>query len=204
MAVITNYSTLQTAIADWLARGDLSGFIPGFIQNVENKLYRTLNLRNEETALSVDVASGVATVPTDFKKLKSAYYNGTPISPLTWVSLDELYRQFPNRSIITTPCLISREGASFVFGPVATAGTAVLKGIYYAKKAGLRDTDPSWYVTNAPEVLLYCALLEAVPFIKDDPRIPIWQDFFKDAIQTLKDEDDNAETSGGQLYQMAL
>ena len=162
-----------------------------------------MNLRNEETALSVDVASGVATVPTDFKKLKSAYYNDTPISPLNWVSLDELYRQFPNRSIITTPCLISREGASFVFGPVATAGTAVLKGIYYAKKDGLRDTDPSWYVTNAPEALLYGALLEAVPFIKDDPRVPIWQDFFKDAIQTLKDEDENAETSGGQLYQMA-
>jgi len=149
------------------------------------------------------VASGVATVPTDFKKLKSAYYNGTPISPLNWVSLDELYRRHPDRSVTTIPCLISREGANFVFGPVAIAGTAALKGTYYAKKAGLRDTDPSWYVTNAPEVLLYGSLLEAVPFIKDDPRISTWKDFFRESVQSLLDEEENSEISGGQLYQRA-
>lgn len=61
----------------------------------------------------------------------------------------------------------------------------------------------NFYITDAPEVLLYGALLEAVPLIKDDSRIPVWKEFFRDAIQTLKDEDENAETSGGQLYQMA-
>ncbi len=203
MAVITNLATLTTAVADYLARDDLTTFIPNFIQNTENKLYRTLNLRNEETALSVNIAAGVATVPTDFKKLKSAYYDGTPIAPLEWVSLDELYRQYPNRSEVTTPCLISREGASFVFGPVATAGTAVLKGIYYAKQDPLRTTDGSWYVLNAPEVLLYASLLEAESFIVNDPRIPIWKDFLRDGIQTLKDENENADVSGGQLSQKA-
>ena len=70
MAVITNYATLQTAIGDYLARDDLSGWIPNFIQNAENKLRRTLNLRNEETALSVSISSGVAAVPSAFKALR--------------------------------------------------------------------------------------------------------------------------------------
>jgi len=180
----------------------LTSFLPNFIQNAENKLYRTLNLRDEETALSVTISAGLATVPTDFKAMKFSYYAGTPVSPLNWVPIDELYRDFPDRSDTTsTPSVISREGLSFIFGPVAEAGT--LNGIYYAKQDPLRTTDPSNYVTNQPEVLLYGALLEAEPFIQDDPRIPVWKDFFADAIQTLKDERDNADVSLGQLQQRA-
>jgi len=141
-------------------------------------------------------------VPTDFKALRFAYYDATPVSPLTWVPIDELYRDFPDRSDTTdTPSVISREGTSFIFGPVALDGT--LRGIYYAKQDPLRTTDPSNYVTNQPEVLLYGSLLEAEPFIQDDPRIPVWKDFYAESIQTLKDEKDNADASMGQLYQRA-
>lgn len=204
MAVITNYATLQTEIANTLARDDLTAEIAQFIQFAENKLYRRLNLRNEETTLSVNVASGVAAVPTDFKALKFAYYDGTPVSLLQWSAIEDLYRDYPDRSETSdTPSVISREGANFVFGPVATDGTAVLKGVYYAKQDPLRTTDPSWYVTNAPEVLLYGSLLEAVPFIKDDARIATWQLFYNEAVASLEDENANAETSMGQLVQRA-
>lgn len=190
MAVITDYATLQTAVADYLAKSNLTTFIPNFIQNAENKLYRTLNLRNEETALSVSVTSGTGTVPTDFKAIKFAYANTTPTRVLDWVSLDFLYEEFPSRSGGEPPCVISREGANFVFGPYPNDFT--LSGIYYAKQDPLRTTDPSWYVTNAPEVLLYGSLLEAEPFLRNDPRIPVWQQYFTDAVNTLREEEMNA------------
>jgi len=199
MAIITNYATLQTAIADYLARSDLTTFIPNFIQNTENKVGRTLNLRNEETALSVSVSSGTGTVPTDFKALKLAYVPDSPTVLLRWVSLDEIYRDYPTRSGASTPAVISRQGANFVFGPYAKDFT--LNGIYYAKKDPLRTTDPSWYVTNAPEVLLYGSLIEAAPFIQGDERIPVWQQLFTDALNTLRDEQANAEVSKGKLIQ---
>ena len=194
MAVISDYSTLQTAIGDYLARSDLSGWIPNFIQNCENKLYRELNLRNEETALSVNVSSGVAAVPADFKALKFAYYNGNTAIPLQWVELDELYRDYPSRSTGATssPSVISREGSNFVFGPVAADGTAVLKGLYYAKQDPLRTTDPSWYVTNAAELLLYGSLLESAPFLKDDTRIPVWRQLYEEAKRTVQLEECNS------------
>ncbi len=197
MAIITNYATLQTAVSDYLARDDLTSFVPNFIQNAENKLYRTLNLRNEETALSVAISSGVATVPSDFKALKFAYYDTDPVSVLNWVTLGELYREYPNRADSGTPFLISREGTNFVFGPLSVDGT--LKGVYYAKQDPIRTTDPSWYATNAPEALLYGALLEATPFIQNDERIPVWQAYFRDIIKTLEDENANAEHSWGSL-----
>ena len=97
--------------------------------------------------------------------------------------------------------VISREGANFVFGPLAKDGT--LKGIYYAKHDPLRTTDGSWYVVNAPEVLIYGSLLEAVPFIHGDERLMVWQALYQDAINTLKVEQANAEHSYGQLAQRA-
>ena len=95
MAVIVDYATLQTAISDYLARDDLTSYIPNFIQNAENKLYRSMNLRNEETALSVSISSGVAAVPSDFKALKFAYFDANPAQLLQWVSIDEIYNDYP-------------------------------------------------------------------------------------------------------------
>ena len=133
------------------------------------------------------------------KALKIAYVPDSPVSLLRWVSLEELYRDFPLRSGANTPVVISRQGANFVFGPMAKDFT--LTGIYYAKQDPLETTDPSWYVTNAPEVLLYGSLLEAAPFIHDDPRLMVWQQLFMDAVRTLREENDNAEVSKGQLIQ---
>lgn len=198
MAVVTNYATLQTAVADYLARSDLTTFIPNFIQNVENKLLRTLNLRNEETALSLSITNNVATVPSDFKAIKLAYYDDTPVRLLQWVSLDELYRDYPVRNGSGVPAVISREAGNFIFGPASQDGT--LKGVYYAKQDPLRTTDPSWYVTNAPEVLLYGALLEAEPFLKNDARLAVWRELYNDAISTLQAEEANSSTSKGSLY----
>lgn len=199
MAVITNYATLQTEVANTLARDDLTAEIPQFIQFAENKLYRRLNLRNEETALSVSITSGVAAVPADFKALKFAYFDATPVNLLKWTSIDEIYNDYPDRSASSTPKLISREGTNFVFGPVSKDGT--LRGIYYAKQDPLRTTDGSWLVVNAPEVLLYGSLLEAESFIQGDERIPVWQAFYNDAVQSLIDEENNSETSFGPLVQ---
>ena len=197
MAVIVDYDTLQTAVADYLARDDLSSYIPNFIQNCESKLYRSLNLRAEETALSVSVSSGVGAVPTRFKALKYAYVNESPITLLEWMPVEDLFRQYPVRSGAETPKFISRSGSNFVFGPYPKDFT--LSGVYYQKLEPIRTTDSTWYVVNAPDVMLYGSLLEATPFIKHDPRLPVWQQFYDNGIGTLLLEERNSEKSKGSL-----
>jgi hypothetical protein len=73
--------------------------------------------------------------------------------------------------------------------------------VYFKKLDPLRTTDSTWYVVNAPEVLLYGALLEAKPFIMDDARIAVWKMFYDEAVLTLMIENDNAEHSKGALMQ---
>jgi hypothetical protein len=57
VAIITNYATLQTAIADWLNRTDLTSVIPNFVQNAEARFKRDPRVRDPDTA-----AQAVATI----------------------------------------------------------------------------------------------------------------------------------------------
>lgn len=53
MAVITNFGTLKTAVADWLNRDDdteLTGYIPNFVQNAESRFLRDPRVRDPDGA----------------------------------------------------------------------------------------------------------------------------------------------------------
>jgi hypothetical protein len=61
---------------------------------------------------------------------------------------------------------------------------------YYQRLQPLDDTNHSnWFTEYAPQALLYGALLQAMPFLKNDERIPMWQAQYQQIIQTLKTED---------------
>ena len=203
MAIITSYSTLQTAIGDYLARSDLSTFLPNFTQNFEERFFReSKNWASwMETALSVTITSSVAAVPADYLGLKQAYLDGTANVPLKRISLDQLYQRYPRDGQTGTPKYIARNGANFEFGPIASSGT--LAGTYFAKPTVLRsyttggaDAVAHPLIVNAPDLLLYGSLLEAEPFIKNDKRIGIWQSFYNDALSAYRSRYKEEDYSG--------
>lgn len=178
MSVITGYTTLLTAVSDYLARSDLTAFTPNFVQNFEERFYRDSENWASwmESSLSVTITNNLATVPTDYLGLRIAYISGNV--PLDRVSLEQLYKRYPRGAGTSgTSRFISRAASSFVFGPEGASGT--LAGTYYAKPTLLRsfasDAAAHFLIVNAPDLLLYGAILEAEPFIKDDVRIPVWQ-----------------------------
>lgn len=198
MAVITTYNTLQTAIGDYLARSDLSAFLPNFTQAWEERFYRdSANWTSwMETALSVSITSNVAAVPADYLGLKIAYISGQNSAPLKRISLDQLYQRFPRSGSTGTAVYIARNASNFVFGPIPDGGTLV--GTYYAKPTVLRtDADGvNWLITNAPDLCLYGSLLEAEPFLKNDKRIPVWQSFYDSALAAYRSQFANEDYSG--------
>lgn len=189
--VITGYTSLLTSVADWLAKGNLTTFIPAYIQNWEERFYRQPRNYGKwmEGTLNVSFSS-TATIPSDFLSLRVAYLNGQTKPPLVNSSLEQLYAKYPRAASSEVPAWIARDGANFVFGPVPN-GTFTLNGTYYAKPVLLRnfasDAAAHFLIVNAPDLLLYGALLEAVPFIKDDNRIPIWQGFYTTALNDYRD-----------------
>ena len=152
-----------------------------------------------ETDFSDTIANGEITLPLRYLSLKHAYVDGSPTQSLERVSSQQVYRKYPVRSGQGKPCLIAVETSNFIFGPFPDQGYTI-KGIYYRKYASLSDSNTTnWYITDAPEVLLYGALLEATPFIGDDIRIQTWQALFSEALDTIVGEKRIEEHSGGTL-----
>jgi hypothetical protein len=189
MAVITTYNTLLTAVADYLARSDLTTFIPNFVQNWEERFYREPENWGSwmETALNVTITNNVAAVPADYLGIKVAYISGQSSPPLKRISLDQMYERFP-RSVTGggNPAYISRNGANFIFGPTSASGTLV--GTYYAKQTVLRsDGDGiNFLITDCPDLALYGSLLEAETFIKNDKRVSVWGQLYSAALEAYR------------------
>lgn len=196
---IANYSELQTAVANWLNRGDLTSYIPDFIRFGEAKIYRDLRIRAMETALNDTIASGVLTVPTDYVELKYAYLDGAPTRWLKRGDARFIYEKYPIRSSDSRPSFIAREAGNFIFGPYPDSNYTV-KGIYYAKLEALSDSNTTnWFTANAPDLLVYAALVAAEPFLKNDERLLLWSGLYGTIKNDLELEDKNEEFSGGGL-----
>lgn len=208
MAVTSNYTTLQANVGDWLARLDLSAYIPVFIQNWESDFYRDPENHASwmESALSVTLSNNVAAVPSDYLALRIAYFTGRP--PLKKVSLEQLYERYQRGSSAggSTSQFIARNGANFEFGPTAASGT--LLGTYYAKPTAIRaassDAASHFLITDCPDLCLYGSLLQAMPFIKDDMRIPIWKGAYDLAVDSYRRRFTSDRYSGSAPFTVAV
>ena len=185
--IISGYTSLQTAMSDYLARSDLTSWLPLFTQNWEERFYRESDNWGSwmETALSAAITAGVAAVPSDYLGLRIAYISGQNSAPLKRISLDQLYQRYPRANTSGgSPAYISRNASNFEFGPNNASGT--LAGTYYAKPTLLRsfasDAAAHFLIVNAPDLCLYGSLLEATPFIKDDARLPTWGNLYSVAL----------------------
>lgn len=62
--------------------------------------------------------------------------------------------------------------------------------IYYQQPPLLDDTNQTnWLTDYAPNALLYRALLEATPFLKNDERIPVWTSMYSQQMQAINTQD---------------
>lgn len=196
---LSTYSDLKTAVKSWLKRSDLDAYIPDLITLGEMRIYRDLRIRAMETSLSSAISSGVLAVPSGYIEMKHAYVNASPVQWLKRKTAEWIYHNYPTRSADASPKYFAREGENFIFGPYPDSGYTV-KGIYYKQPDPLSDSNTeNWFTTNAPDLLLWAALCEAEPFMKNDARVQLWEskyDMVKDRVQRA---DDNEEFSGSIL-----
>jgi hypothetical protein len=62
--------------------------------------------------------------------------------------------------------------------------------LYYERPQPLDSTNQSnWFTQYAPQALLYGSLLQAMPFLKNDERLPMWQGQYDQIMNVLKTED---------------
>ena len=195
---LNTYADLQTEVANYLHRSDLTSYIPDFITLAETKIFRRLRTKDMEAAFSSTMATtGTLALPSSYIDLKYAYINTSPVQWLTRLQARRIYEKFPNRISDRKPAFIAREGSNFIFGPFPDSQYLVT-GVYYKNVGPLSSSAHALWTSN-PDCYLFGSLLEAEPFMKEDPRITVWNEKYQEAILGAQHQSEEEEASGSDL-----
>ena len=191
------YSDLQTSIANYLARSDLTSVIPDFITLAENRLRRELRIRQMLKSVTTSTVSGDATVevPSDFLEIRDFVVMTNPITPMSYSSPSSLSND-PRTSEVGVPRSYTILASEFQLTPIPDAAYT-LKMLYYAAPAYLSTSNTTnVFLTTSPDALLYASLIEAEPYLMNDARINTWGTMYDRAIASLTKSDESTQYSG--------
>lgn len=171
---ITDYATLQAAIANWLHRGDLSAVIPDFIVLAEQELSNDLDAREMEARVNLLTIAGEQYIdlPTDVLEMRRLSVQSDPVQVLKYITPDELSDSF-SPSFAGKPFAFAVIGGQLQLSP--TPDTEYTLELAYKQRipALSNSATTNWLISAYPAVYLYAALLSAQPYIMDDSRIAV-------------------------------
>jgi len=200
---LTDYSSLKTSVASYLARSDLTDQIPDFIRLAEERLARDLRTRKMLVVARANTTASDSTVglPTDFLEMRDMHLRTTPVQSLTYRSPNAFFagsRTTDSGKPIDYTILASE----IQFAPVPDTAYSV-QMLYYAKPQYLSDTNiTNAFLANYPDALLYAALGEAEPYLMNDARLQTWAALYDRAITAINTSDQSSEY-GGQPMSMS-
>jgi len=200
---ISNYGELKTAVANWMDRDDLTARIPEFIALAEARFNRVLRIRAMESKQTASTVAGQQNLalPTNYIQMRNVQMNTSPVTPMQYVT-PEIFDRLYGGSATGTPKFYSIIANELQLGPTPDT-VQTIEMLFYKKFDSLSaDGDTNWVLTNAPDVYLYGALLEAEPFIMNDSRVQLWATAFQTAIGDIQEQDNKDRHSGSALRVM--
>ena len=196
---ITNYSTLQTTIADFLNRDDLTSVIPTFIQLAEadmNRQVRHWKMESRSTGTQ-DAGDQYMQIPSDWLETIRLHLTGSGTSALTLTSRAAMADiRAKNEDISTVkPYYYTHADGQFELYPTPTEATD-FELLYYQKIPDLATNSTNWLLTDAPDVYLYGALLHSAPYLAEDARVAVWAQMYSAAVSNVNRAAEQARYSG--------
>jgi len=202
MATITNYSNLQTTIADFLNRDDLTSVIPTFIQLAEAQMNRDLRHWRMEVRASGQQSAGDAymQIPADWLETIRFHITDGGTKPLDLISRKALEdKRAGNENMSGTPRYYTHADSQFELYPTPNEQTNT-ELLYFAKIPSLSASNTTnWLLEDAPDVYLYGALLHSAPYLSEDERVGVWAQLYGASVQRLNIMSDDARMSGSGL-----
>ena len=197
MATITNYTTLQSTIADYLNRADLTAQIPTFIQLAEADFNTRLRTREMIVRAEAQSSNEFVQLPADWLEAINLHIVDGE-QPLRFVTLDEA-DYINKQQIFTNVAAYSLMKGEIELIPAPGADIDI-EMIYYGKITPLSaEVATNWLLTKAPDVYLYGSLMHAQPFLMDDQRMPIFASLYNSRIEALNEESMKSTHSGSPL-----
>ena len=170
---ITNYSNLQTTIADFLNRDDLTTAIPTFIQLAEAQMNREIRHYSMESRVQSvqDQGDQYMQIPSDWLETIRLILTGSGTSVVELISLSGMAdKRAKTEDAAGTPVFYCHVDSQFELFPTPSESTN-FELLYYQKIPALADDNTSnWLLETAPDIYLYGALLHSAPYLAEDIR----------------------------------
>lgn len=205
MPTSVTYGSLVSDMQNYLERGqsatsDPTVFaqIPRLINACERKLAQVLKLLGQIEVLSdpAGLAPGLPVIPKPDRWRKTVSMNygvGTGNNQRTTLlprSYEYCRTYWPNDTQTSPPLFYADYSyTSWLISPTPDQ-VYPLEAICYMQPPLLdANNQNNFWTVWTPNALLYGALLEATPFLKNDERIPTWQNYWQQEIQSLSGQD---------------
>jgi hypothetical protein len=203
MATTMTFTTLQQDVRRYLERGTTYASdpvvfeqIPRLINLAERRIARELKIQGFINVVSGTLQTGVSVYAKPDRWRDTVSINiGTGTNNNTRKVLftrayEYLLSYWPDRTATDQPEYYSDYDYShWLLAPTPDADYP-FEVLYYELPPLLDDAvQTNWLTEYAPQLLLYGTLLEATPFLKNDERIPVWQNMYDRAAAMLNGED---------------
>ena len=199
---ITTYAELQTAIADFLDRDDLTSAIPNFISLAEADINRSMRHWKMETRSQgqQDAGDEYMQLPSDWLETIRLHLTGSGTSTLDLLSRAAMAdKRAGDEDVAGTPQWYCHADGQLQLYPTPDEQTDV-ELLYYQQVPALSDSNTTnWLLSEAPDVYLYGALLHSAPYLQEDARTTVWAQMYAAAAERTNQAAERARYSGSGL-----
>ena len=195
VAAVMTYDSLVADISSYLERTDQATLekIPTFIMLAEQVIAAEIKFLGN---LTVQQSTMVATQPVIDKPArwhKTVSMNivvGGERRPVLLRKYEYLREYWPNPTDTDVPKFYCDYDYTHWLVAPTPAQAYTFEVLYYERIQPLDSSNQTnWFTIYAPQAMLYGTLLQAMPFLKNDERIPMWQSQYSQIMQVLKNED---------------
>lgn len=194
-AYMMTYTNLVSDIEKYLERTDTVTIerIPTFIGLAEQVLAADLKFLGNLTVATSTMVQGEAIIDKPARWRKTVSMNVTVAGerkPILLRRYEYLREYWPDPANQDVPLFYTDyDYTHWLIAPTPDDDYAY-EVLYYERVQPLDSSNQTnWFTQYAPQALLYGSLLQAMPFLKNDDRIPMWQQQYTAIVNTLKTED---------------
>jgi hypothetical protein len=197
---LSTYAELQTSIANWLNREDLTSQIPDFITLAEARFNRELRVNAMVQRDTTIATTAYVELPDDWLQHISVMITDptNSYSALTYIPVEEYY-DLRNDGMTgqTRYYTIIDDNIALLPEP---SGNITLEIVYYGKVPALSESNTSnWLLTRSPDLYLHASLIQAEAYLQNDERIPLWAASVEKTIADMTLESERAKRPSGAL-----
>lgn len=195
VASVMTYDSLTENIQSYLERTDTATLdkIPLFIMLAEQVIASEIKFLGNLTVNTSTMTIGQFVIDKPARWHKTVSMNvivSGERQPILLRKYEYLREYWPDQTQTSVPLYYADYDYTHWLVAPTPAAAYSFEVLYYERNQPLDSTNQTnWFTIYAPQALLYGSLLQAMPFLKNDDRIPMWQAQYQAIMQVLKTED---------------